>query len=133
MRKGLLGAIVIASLSSMALPAAAADGDPWLCKYKGYDEAGMHYYIVVRPFDGPADRYSALNDNRFGHALFERLTPGKRFSGETACAQRPREMTEKWFQKIVAGDDMFSSRSNTTLAEWKDGNLVALPWPKDGK
>jgi hypothetical protein len=35
--------------------------------------------------------------------------------------------------KLLADDDMFSGPLNTTLAEWRDGHLVAVPWPKTKK
>ncbi len=127
--RGLAGTM----LACAALPAFAADGEPWMCRYKGYTEAGQYYYIAVKPFEGPASQYQELNSHEFAKALFADLAPGKRFSGETACAQRPREATEQWFKKLLAGDDMFSSTYNTTLAEWRDGRLVELAWPKSAK
>lgn len=125
--------LAAAGLACAALPAAAADGEPWMCQYKGYTEAGEYYYIAVKPFDGDADQGQQLNSHDFAKALFDDLAPGKRFSGETACAQRPRDVTEQWFEKLLAGDDMFSSSYNTTLAEWRDGRIVELPWPKSAK
>lgn len=120
-------------LACTALPSAAADGEPWMCRYKGYTEAGQYYYIAVKPFDGDASQSQQLNSHEFAKALFDDLAPGNRFSGETACAQRPRDVTEQWFAKLLAGDDMFSSSYNTTLAEWRDGRIVELPWPKPAK
>jgi hypothetical protein len=121
------------ALAFTALPAVAADGEPWMCRYKGYTEDGQYYYIAVKPFDGEAGMSQQLNSSEFAKALFDELAPGKRFSGETACALRPRDVTEKWFEKLLAGDDFFSGRNNTTLAEWRDGRMVALPWPKAAK
>ncbi len=131
--KTVWGMMVAAGLACTALPAAAADDEPWMCRYKGYTQEGQYFYIVVKPFDGPATQGQQLNSHEFAKALFDELAPGKRFSGETACAQRPREVTGPWFQKLLAGDDMFSSSYNTTLAEWRDGRLVAMPWPKAKK
>ncbi|RZA15075.1 MAG: hypothetical protein EOP93_17580 [Lysobacteraceae bacterium] len=74
-----------------------------------------------------------MNSSEFGHALFAELAPGKRFSGETACAQRARDVSDTWFTKLLANDDSFSSPYNTTLAEWRDGRLSRLEWPKDAK
>lgn len=102
-------------LGCATLPSAAADSEPWMCCYKGYTEAGQYYYIVVHPFEGDADQSHQLNSSEFAQGLFDDLAPGKRFSGERACAQRPREVTEKWFKKLLAGDDMFSGPNNTTL------------------
>jgi len=121
------------ALAFAALPSAADEGEPWMCRYKGYTEDGQYYYIAVKPFDGGADQGQLLNSHDFADALFDDLAPGKRFSGEIACAQRPRDVTEQWFDKLLAGDDMFSSSYNTTLAEWRDGRLVELPWPKSAE
>jgi ABC-type oligopeptide transport system substrate-binding subunit len=112
-----------------ALPSAASEGENWMCRYKGYSEDGNYYYIAVRPFEGDAQQSRDLNDHDFAKALFDDLAPGKRFSGELACAMRPRDVTTEWFDKMLAGDDMFSSSYNTTLAEWRDGRIVAMPWP----
>lgn len=124
--------LVAAGLAITALPAAAADGENWMCSYKGYTEDGNYYYIAVRPFEGNGDprQSQQLNDHDFAKALFDDLAPGKRFSGELACALRPRDVTDKWFTKMLAGDDMFSSHYNTTLGEWRDGRIVKLAWPK---
>lgn len=127
-----LGSLMAMGLVCAVLPAFASDGEPWMCSYKGYAEDGNYYYIAVKPFDanGDAAQGTQLNSHDFANALYADLAPGKRFSGEIACAQRPQEVTETWWKKMLAGDDMFSSSYNTTLAEWRDGRIVELPWPK---
>jgi len=126
---------VAVGLASICLQSFAADGEPWMCRYKGYTADGQHYYIVIKPFDGNGDprQDSELNHSDFATQLFDSLAPGNRFSGERACAMRPRDVTEKWWSKMLAGDDMFSSSYNTTLAEWRDGRVAKLPWPKPAK
>jgi len=116
-------------MACAALPSVASDGDRWMCSYKGYTEEGDYYYIVVKPFDGDASQHQRLNSHEFADALYADLAPGKRFSGERACARRPRETTGQWFAKVLSGKHMFSTRRNATLAEWQDGRLVELPWP----
>ena len=125
--------LAAAALACAALPAVAADGEILMCRYKGYSADGQYYYIVAKPFEGDVALLRQLNSTEFGRALFDDLAPGKRFAGETACASRPRDVTEKWFEKLLAGDDFFSGRNNTTLAEWNGGAMVALPWPKPAK
>jgi len=121
------------SLAFAALPAFAADGELLMCRYKGYTAEGDYYYIAVKPFGGDEALARQLNNSEFAHAMFAGLAPGKRFSGETACAMRPADVTEKWYEKLLAGDDFFSGRNNTTLAEWNGAEMVALPWPKAAK
>lgn len=133
--KRLIVTLLTMGLAFMTSPSIAADGEPWMCRYKGYTKEGNYYYIAVKPFDGNsnAQQWTELNNRNFAQALFDQLAPGKRFSGETACAKRPRDFTNGWFKKLLAGEDMFSSRYNTTLAEWRDGRLVELPWPESTK
>jgi hypothetical protein len=121
--------------ASVSLQAFAAPGEPWVCRYKGYTPEGQYYYIVVKPFDGNGDprQDAELNSSDFAKSLFDQLAPGNRFSGERACAMRPKDVTDKWWAKLLADDDMFSGPYNTTLAEWRDGRLVKLPWPKPKK
>jgi hypothetical protein len=120
-------------LAFAALPAFAAGDEVWLCKFKGYTEDGQHYYIVVKPFDGDPKQYQQLNSQEFGKALYAELAPGKRYSSEIACAMRGRELSEKWWKDVLAGEDYFSGPANSTLSEWRDGKIVALPWPKAKK
>jgi len=128
--KKCFGILAALGLAFAALPAFAQADEVWLCKFKGYTEDGQYYYVVVKPFDGNLDQGREFNNGDFGKALFADLAPGKRFSGETACAMRGREMSNKWFEKLLAGDDMFSGPLNTTLAEWRDGHIAEMPWPK---
>lgn len=127
--------VVVAGLASVSLQSFATSGEPWMCRYKGYTPEGQYYYIAIKPFDGNGDprQDSELNSSDFAKQLFDNLAPGNRFSGERACAMRPRDVTEKWWAKMLTGDDMFSSSYNTTLAEWRDGHVVKLPWPKSAK
>ena len=126
------GIVAALALGFLALPA-FADDEVWLCKFKGYTEDGQYYYIAVKPFDGDPSRWNELNSNDFGKALYAQLAPGKRFSGETACAMRGRELSENYWKKLLADEDSFSGPLNTTLAEWRDGHIVAMPWPKSKK
>lgn len=125
--------VVAAALGFATLPSVAAEGEPWMCSYKGATESGDHHYIAVRPFEGPSSQHQMLNSGDFAKALFRDIAPDKRSVGGPACAQRPREFTEQWFDKILAGKGTLHSPYNTTLAEWRDGRLVRLPWPGSGK
>lgn len=87
----------------------------------------------ISTFDGDAARGQQLNSHDSAKALFDDLAPGKRFSGEAARAQHPRDVTEQWFKKLLAGDDMFSPPYSTTLSEWRDGRIVGLPSPKSAR
>lgn len=131
--KAIFSFVAATAFAFTALPSAAADGDPWMCSYKGYTEDGQYHYIAVKPFDGDASQRQMLNSSDFAKALFNDLAPGTRPSGEIACAMRPREFTEQWFGKILAGKGVFHSHHNTTLAEWRDGRLVKMPWPRSAK
>lgn len=133
--KKILSLVVAAGLASASLQSLAAPGEPWMCSYKGYTPEGQYHYIVIKPFDGSGDprQDGELNSSDFAKPLFDSLAPGNRFSGERACAMRPRNVTEEWWTKMLAGDAVFNSPYNTTLAEWRDGRVVKLPWPKSAK
>lgn len=131
--KASVSAVALLVLTGFSQSAAAAGGEVWLCKFKGWTPKGMEHYVVVKPFDGTPEQGLEFNSPAFVQKVFSDLAPGNRPSGDTACAMRASDISETWYKKLLAGDDYFSGPSNSTLAEWRNGTLVKVPWPKAKK